>query len=533
MAATAIVDAAGRPMISADAYRSVHGGADRLDPDLFSWNPALQSPDVEILPEWGTMVARTRDMVRNHGIASGAVQTHLDNVIGTGLRLSAKPDWRALGLSPEWADEWSRNVESLWRQFADDIDYNCDYSRRLNFAGLLGQGYRSYLVSSEMLCTLEWRRRPGIRYATCVQMVQPDRLSNPMGVSNGPMLRSGVRTDDTGEALGYHIRNSHPSDGALAGLGVAQWKYVPAFTPWGRRRVVHIFDAEQPGQNRGKTGFASVLAKMRVMDRFEKATLQAAIINAMYAAVIESDLGTAEVAGALGDNAKNPLDGYMKAKAAFAREAGNVHFDGARVTHLLPGEKFNLLSPEHPSAAFAEFESATLRHIAAGLNLSYEQLSRDYSKTNYSSARASLLEAWRFFMGRRQQVAGRFAAQVYAAWLEEAISLGDVEVPAGAPSYYQAKTAWCRAEWIGAPKGHVDELKEMQARKVQYHDLWTTTLEKLCAEQGLDWEEVLEQRARELRRMKDLQLDPSTMNATSTRTTTPTEREIATEEAAA
>lgn len=509
--------------------RSVHAGADRLNPDLHSWNPVLRSADAEILPEWSTLVARTRDMGRNNGYAAGAIQTHLDNIVGTGLRLSAKPDWRALGLSAEWAEEWSRNTEARWRQYAEDIDCNSDYSRQLNFAGQLGQGYRSYLTSSELLGTIEWRPRPGVRYATCVQMVLPDRLCNPLGASDGPALRGGVRIDPvTGEALGYHIRNGHPNDAGLSGLGSMRWQYVPATTDWGRRRVIHIFDAEQPGQHRGKPGFASVLSQMRVMDRYQKAALQAAIVNAMYAAVIESDLGSAEVAGALGGT--SPLDTYMQAKSAFAKEVGPVHFDGARVTHLLPGEKLNLLSAEHPSAAFSEFEAATLRHIAAGLNLSYEQLSRDYSKTNYSSARASLLEAWRFFMGRRHQVAARFAAHVYAAWLEEAIDLGDVEIPKGAPSFYEAKTAWTKALWIGAPKGHIDELKEMNARQIQY-GLYTTTLEKLCAEQGEDWEEVLEQRARESRRMTSLGIDPASLLNQRSRTTTPTERELAPETA--
>lgn len=504
MAPPVIVDASGQPLRArADSFRSVHAGADRMDPDLLSWNPSLQSADAEILPEWGSLVARTRDLVRNFGFASGAVQTHLDNVIGAGLRLNARPDWRALGLSAQWADDWARGVEAHWRQWSDDLDFTSDYSRRLNFAGLLGQAYRSYLTSSEIVATIEWSPQRNVRYATCVQMVQPERLSNPSGMSGGATLRAGVRMDARGAPIGYYIRNTHPADVGYASVGAPQWAYVPAYTPWGRRRVLHVYDVETPGQTRGKSGFASVLKKMRVMDKFEAATLQAATINAMYSAVIESDLGTAGVADALGGD---PIDAYMKSKAAWSKQAGAVQFDGARVTHLLPGEKFNLQAPQHPSAAFSEFESATLRHIAAGLNLSYEQLSRDYSKTNYSSARASLLEAWKFFTSRRAQIASRFAGQIYAAWLEEAISLGDVEIPPGAPDFYDARSAWCRAEWIGAPKGHIDELKEMQARRVSYA-LCTTTLEKLCAEQGLDWEEVLEQRAREKTRMQDLGLN--------------------------
>ena len=37
-----------------------------------------------------------------------------------------------------------------------------------------------------------------------------------------------------------------------------------------------------------------------------------------------------------------------------------------------------------------EFEQSLLRYIAAALGVSYEQLSKDYSQTNYSSARAAM-----------------------------------------------------------------------------------------------------------------------------------------------
>ena len=43
---------------------------------------------------------RAHDLQRNDALVSGATQVKKDNIIGAGLRLSAKPDWRALGQSP-------------------------------------------------------------------------------------------------------------------------------------------------------------------------------------------------------------------------------------------------------------------------------------------------------------------------------------------------------------------------------------------------------------------------------------------------
>lgn len=144
-----LLDARGQPMRM--STETAYSGASRFDTDLLSWRPALRSPDVELLPEWETLTARTRDITKNHGIASGAVQSHVDTVVGTGLRLVAKPDWKALGLTREWAEGWEREVQARWRLWAEDVDFNCDAGRRLNFSGLLTQGYRSYRVSSEIL----------------------------------------------------------------------------------------------------------------------------------------------------------------------------------------------------------------------------------------------------------------------------------------------------------------------------------------------------------------------------------------------
>ena len=79
---------------------------------------------------------------------------------------------------------------------------------------------------------------------------------------------------------------------------------------------------------------------------------------------------------------------------------------GAKVPHLPPGTKLKFNAPTRPAAAqFSQFEATVLRRVAAGLGMSYEQLSRDYSQTNYSSARACMLDAWKFMHGRSEFMA--------------------------------------------------------------------------------------------------------------------------------
>jgi lambda family phage portal protein len=496
------VDTAGRPL----RMDTAHHAASLSSDEMASWQPPYQSADADLLEEWGTLVARTRDMIRNHGLTSGAVQTHLDNIVGPKLRLVAKPDWRALGLDIQWAREWSRTVESKFRQWADDIDRYCDAGRRLSLTGMITQGYRSFMNAGEMLATAEWLTDRPTKYATAIQMVDPDLLSNPRGVMDSARLRKGVELDKHGAAVGFWFASGWEND-PYTFRDPVTWRRVARETPWGRAQVLHVYEQERPGQTRGKGGLVPVLAKMKMLEKFEQTTLQAAILNAMYAATIESSMSWEGVGSALGVDENDQMTSYMANRASW-HKSGNVRYNGVKIPHLFPGEQLKLNTPQHPKAEFAQFEEACLRHLAGGLNMSYEQFSRDYTKSNYSSARAAMLESYRFFKSRRHTISGRFARMVYTLWMEEAIDLGEIEIPSGAPNFYQAKTAWTRCNWIGPGRGHIDPLKEANATKVELSSS-LTTLEKEAAERGEDWEELLEQRAEEADRMRELGLDPS------------------------
>jgi len=141
-------------------------------------------------------------------------------------------------------------------------------------------------------------------------------------------------------------------------------------------------------------------------------------------------------------------------------------------------------------------------HLSVGTNLPYERVYKDISKTNYSSARAALLEAWRTFTTRRAWIAAAWAQPWYELWLEEDINAGNTE----APDFYQRRYAYTRAKWIGLGRGWMDPVKEAQAAQLRM-EIGISTLEDECAEQGKDWEEVLDQRAREKAKLEELGLD--------------------------
>ena len=498
MTAPVLLDAQGKPLsmprprASLEIADTAYRGASFRARELASWLPPWMSADAELLPEQPALVARSRDLGRNHGIASGAFQTLVDNVVGTGLRLSAKPDYRALGRTKEWADAWAKNVEGLWRGWAGSVD--CDVARQLTFNSQCAQAFRTAMMSGDAVALVLWQPERGGRFATTIQLVDPDRLGNPQMTPATPTLRGGIETDPYGAPLAYWLRRAHPFDvGGFGTVASAEWDRVPAATPWGRRRVIHLHDKERTGQSRGKPILAPVMSTFRSFDHYERSELQAAVVNAMIAAFIETPMDSADIAELLSGEA-GPT--YLK-----QRDEWQAQLKSGSIIPMLPGDRMAAFTPSRPNAAYGDYTTNILRHIGVALGIPLELLMKDFSKTNYSSARAALLEAWRFFLGRRTWLTTYFADPVYVAWLEEAVGRGLVE----APTFYEDQAAWCRCAWIGAGRGWVDPLKEAQASRARI-DGRISTLERECAEQGLDWEEVLEQQAREQAMMAELGL---------------------------
>ena len=125
-------------------------------------------------------------------------------IVGSGLRLAARPDYVALGKPKEWADEWARQVESLWRTWAEST--LCDAANTSTFAGLTIQAFRSSLLNGEALALPLWL--PQREFATTLQLVEPDRLSNPNGEQDSKTLRGGIEIDKYGAPIAYWIKRS-------------------------------------------------------------------------------------------------------------------------------------------------------------------------------------------------------------------------------------------------------------------------------------------------------------------------------------
>lgn len=524
-----ILDSTGKPITAQTANRRAgaslnntgvgsfpYDAAQWSSQEMGDWLPSIRSPDSEINQFRDRMVARSRDLVRNDGWAAGGITRILDNTVGAAMRLSASPDYRALaamtgnkGFNAEWAEEFRRTAESLWRGFADDVGRYNDVARQLTVSQQMRLALRHKLVDGDSLMVAHWLPdRVGFgraRYSTSFLVVDPDRLSNPFQMMDTKHMRNGVEIDDYGVPVAYHIRKAEQNDWYNA-MEAMTWERVEREDQDGWLRVFHDFEHDRAGQNRGVGIFTPVLARFKMLARYYGIELQAAAVGAMFGTYVTSPYDPALVQDALDGDSE--LNNYQQLRSDWSKDRPAM-LDGVRVPTLAPGEAITSVGAEHPHSGFADFAHEMLRTFAACAGISAEQVTQDWSKTNYSSARAALLESWKTLTRRNTEFKIGTATPMYSSWLHEAMDAGDLPLPPGAPEFVECRTAYSRCDWLGVARGWVDPVKEKQGA-ILGMDAGLSTLQRECAEQGLDYEEIIEQRAREVELFKEKGLPPPT-----------------------
>lgn len=511
----------GRPRIAGYRagvdFRPPYDAGNLFDPHVRDWLPFLWSPDGELNPYRNLIVARVRDLVRNDGWASAAVTRTLDNVIGSEFRPVSKPDYYALkhltGLNFDatWADEFGKAVESHWKTWSLDDGHYCDVERCLTVPQMLGLAFRHKIVDGDALVVSHWLpERLGYgaaRYATAFQVVDPDRLSNPFWSFDTNTMRGGVEVDRHGAPIAYHIEKAHIGNWFDA-KDAMTWERVARETPWGRSIVVHDFDHDRASQHRGGAGIlTAVLQRLKMLIKYDGTELDAAIINAIFGAYIESPFDREMVESAFGDADDSGLNAYQDMREEFHKEA-RLKLNEARIPILAPGEKINTVRAERPHSNFAAFESAVLRNVAAGTGMSAQQISQNWSEVNYSSYRAAMLEAWKTFKRRRIHFAVGTAQPVFTNFLEESFDSDRLPLPSGAPDFVEYRSLYARATWLGPGKGYVDELAEKQGAILGMDASLSTLQDEVADLKGGDWREVLDQRELELKEFERRGIPP-------------------------
>jgi capsid protein len=266
--------------------------------------------------------------------------------------------------------------------------------------------------------------------------------------------------------------------------------------------VIHWFRADRPGQARGIPDIMPALPLFAQLRRFTLAVLAAAETAADFAGILYTDA---------------PANGEADAAEPFEP----IELEKRALVTMPGGWKMSQMEAEQPATTYAEFKREILNEIARCLNMPANVARADSSGYNYASGRLDHQTYFKAIRVEQSHLECVVLDALLAAWLDEAALIAGL-LPEGLPPI----AAW-EHQWFWDGHEHVDPAKEAsaQATRLASH---TTTLAEEYARRGLDWEEQLRQRAKEVALLKELGIATAAQPvAEVTDETTHEERELA------
>lgn len=325
-----------------------------------------------------------RDLARNNAWAERGLEVITGNTVS----------W---GIVPKPVGSAAREASVLWKQWAETAE--CDAAGMLPFAGLQEMVLRTVAESGEALVRRRWRRPvDGLAIPMQIEILEPDFLDTGKdgieGVAGGKIIQ-GIEFDKIGRRVAYWLYPEHPGSGWSTGIS----RRVSA------SEILHVYRPKRPGQVRGISWLAQTVMPLKDFDEYEDATLVRQKIAACFAAFVEDDGTSANI----GD--PNATDDEIET------------FEPGTISYLTAGKKVSFSNP--PTVTADGFDTRTLRRIASGMGITYEELTGDFSGVNFSSARMARLAHWQnVYKWRYNMLIPQFCQGVWAWAMEVAETSG-------------------------------------------------------------------------------------------------------------
>jgi lambda family phage portal protein len=407
--------------------------------------------------------------------AARAISVIASNTVGTGIQATI------IQRDGSKSKKAESKITDAWLRWAETTDI--DHEGRLDIYGIQNMIMRAVAESGEVLIRRRRFAPQAGKLAIKIQILEADFIDTlKEGTLGENLIIQGIEFNPSGERVAYHLFKEHPGDYSYSKLGRDTIR-VPA------EDILHIFEAQRPGQVRGVPRASTIISKLRDFDDYQDATLLRQKIAACYAAFVTDDHALD-----VGINAESKESDLLPEK-----------IEPGMIQKLGPGQKVETASP--PAAdGYSEFSKETLRSVAIGFGITYESLTGDLSNVNFSSGRMGWLEfqrnieQWRWLMLIPQAMDPVFQ------WFTEAATLMGLR---GTDQYM--------AEWTPPAREMIDPVSETNATIKQIRS-GLKSLPEAIRERGQNPDKVLEEYQKIQKKLDDmgivLDVDPRKMTST-------------------
>ena len=437
------------------------------------WVTGNTSADSEVYGSAQKLRDRARQLCRDNDYARQALRAIEGNVIGQGIPFQSQVRMQRGGKLDTGIND---AIEAAWKRWS--YAQHCHTGGKLCFADIERLVIRACAESGEVFIRLVRQSFGGSAIPLAMEVIEADQLDDGLNgrSQQGNEIRMGVEVDGWGRPIAYHFLAYHPGDYQFSNqqISTQRHKRIPA------EEVIHLYRSERPGQTRGVTWFASAIQRLHHLAGYEQAEVVRARASSALMGFITSPEGEL-----IGDDV---MDGERVS-----------NFEPGVFKYLQAGESVTVPQLDAPDGQFEPFLRAMLRAMAAGIGCSYETISRDFSQTNYSSSRLSLIEDrdhWRIL---QSWLIENFHRRVFSEWLDLAVLSNALALP----GYEQQPERFKAARWMPRGWAWVDPAKEVAAYKEAVR-CGFKTLADVVAEQGGDLDELLLARQSELAKLDEM-----------------------------
>jgi len=439
-------------------YAAARGG--RLFSDFIG---SSNSADSELRYTLEVMRNRSRELVRDNEFARRYMNLLKTNIVGDqGFQLQIKAR-NADGTLDAAGNTIIENAFTRWGRIGSPtVDGRMSWIDCQKFA------VESMARDGEVF--VKKLRGKKYRDGFALQFIEADLIDEKKNetLPDGNQIRMGIEIDRAFRPIAYHVLTTHPGDRYYYSAQSQKHIRVPA------DEMIHIYTPTRTHQTRGEPFMVSAMSAMKHLHAYREAEVIAARIAASKMGILTSPGGEEYIGDDTHENYMPVID----------VEPGSFH-------QLPSGYSFEMFDPKHPTTGFGEFESAMLRGVASGLNVSYAALSNDLSSVNYSSIRQGALDERDGYRSLQMFIIQHFVEPVFREWLMSAMDFGAIPIPSSKFDKFADNVHFRGRGW-----NWVDPLKEMNAAVVGLNN-GILSMQDVAAHYGRDAEETFNQISRD------------------------------------
>lgn len=438
------------------------------------WRPSSTTPNSAVIASLSTLRTRSRYAVANDGVAKGAIEKLVTNVVGTGVKpLSKAPD-AAL----------RETLHRLWLQWTDQSDAD----GVLDFYGQQGLATRGWFEGGETFIRLRDRLpSDGLVVPLQVQLLEAEMCPHTHNATlpNGNRIRAGIEFNRIGQRVAYWFHPSTP--GALDDYDMASLRRVPA------ANVIHLYDPLRPGQLRGLPHLTTALVRLHHVDKMDDTVLLRQELSNMFVGFLKRAPETEDP----------QIDPISNEAISTVDDEASIELKGGAFHELAPGEELEWSEPPDPSQSYPDFMRLQLRAVSMATGVPYEILTGDMTGMNDRTVRVVLHEFRRRVQAWQHQViAYQLCRRVWNAWLTRGYLAGAFDLPKGLEA---SPDVWSAVKWVPQGFPYLHPVQDVDAAKAAIRS-GLKSRQSVVSEMGEDAEVIDREQADDAARADDLQL---------------------------